>query len=142
MRIRELAERTGVQAETIRYYEAQGLLQPAERAANNYREYRRAHFERLAFNQRCRSLDLSQDEVRMLIQLQNNPSSPCNGVNDLIDAHLRRLTERTGELEALRRQLEDIRNPCSGSSCIRDCRVLESLGRPKNSCSPVGANQH
>lgn len=128
MKIGELAETTGVRVETIRYYEAQKLLQAPKRMANNYREYSREHVERLLFIQRCRSLDLTQDEVRTLIKLQEAPSAPCDGGNELLDAHLVQLGARISQLKALRREIEDIRNAYSGTACIEDCRALDSLG--------------
>ncbi len=109
MRIGELARSSGCRTETIRYYEAQGLLQPADRTANNYREYGPTHVERLAFIRRCRSLDLSQAEVRALIALQERPGKSCDDVDDLLDGHLRELSERISQLQTLRRQIREIR---------------------------------
>lgn len=128
MKIGGLAELTGVRVETIRYYEAQELLQAPKRMTNNYRMYGREHVERLLFIQRCRSLDLTQDEVRTLIELQETPSDPCDSVNKLLDSHLVQLSARISQLKALRREIEDIRNACSGAACIEDCRALNSLG--------------
>ncbi|HRO58714.1 MAG TPA: Cd(II)/Pb(II)-responsive transcriptional regulator [Burkholderiaceae bacterium] len=127
MKIGELARWSGCQTETIRYYEAQGLLQPPGRAANNYREYGPSHLERLAFILRCRSLNLSQAEVRALILLQERPEKSCDDVNELLDRHLSVLSERISQLEVLRRQLQDIRAACGGESCVDECGALGSL---------------
>ncbi|MGR5342300.1 MerR family transcriptional regulator, partial [Vibrio astriarenae] len=75
MKIGELAQRTGISIETIRFYEAQGLLPPPARAANNYRVYTPEHAEQLAFIAKCRSLDMAHTEIRRLLELQSNPQA-------------------------------------------------------------------
>lgn len=127
MRIGELARSNGCRTETVRYYEAQGLLPPPERATNNYREYGPKHVERLAFIRRCRSLDLSQAEVRVLIALQERDGKSCDDVDELLDGHLRRLSERISELQTLRRQIREIRAACSADACVDRCEALDTL---------------
>ncbi|CAP41352.1 Cd(II)/Pb(II)-responsive transcriptional regulator [Bordetella petrii] len=127
MKIGALAALAGCPVPTIRFYEAEGLLQAPSRAINNYRNYGDQHADRLAFIMRCRSLDMSHAEIRVLIQLQNEPHRPCDEVNDLLDAHLRLVEQRIVELTALRKQLHAIRSICAGGICIGDCGALESL---------------
>lgn len=118
---------TGVLVETIRYYESKGLLQLAARGSNNYRAYGTKHLARLTFIQRCRSLNLSQDEIRALIDLQEQPQRSCIDVNELLDAHLGQLSARIDELQSLQSQIQSIRDACSGTSSIGACAALESL---------------
>ena len=59
MRIGQLAQIAGIDTQTIRFYEQQGLLPPPERQENGYRVYTEKHGEWLAFIRRCRILDLS-----------------------------------------------------------------------------------
>ena len=61
MRIKELAEATGVDVDTIRYYEKQSLLPEPARQDNGYRDYASAHLERLAFIRHGRALDGGRD---------------------------------------------------------------------------------
>src|SRR5690606_6258277 len=102
MKIGELAARTACPVRTIRFYEAEGLLQPPERRANNYRDYSDAHVNRLAFIIRCRSLDMAHDEIRVLLRLQDEPSMPCDEVNALLDEHARHVVARIAELKGLK----------------------------------------
>lgn len=69
MKIGELAEVTGTAVETIRFYEREKLLPSAARAENNYRMYSTEHIGQLAFIRRCRSLDMTLDEVLSLIHI-------------------------------------------------------------------------
>ena len=64
IKIGELARRAQCPAQTIRYYEHEGLLPEPIRTAGNYRVYSRAHIERLSFIRNCRSLDMTLDEIR------------------------------------------------------------------------------
>lgn len=136
MKIGELAERAGCQVQTIRFYEAEGLLQPPERSANNYRDYGEAHADRLAFILRCRSLDMAHDEIRVLLRLQDDPGTPCDDVNALLEEHGRHVSHRIAELRALQKQIQDIRNACAGGTCIGECGALESLRRNTGASPP------
>jgi Cd(II)/Pb(II)-responsive transcriptional regulator len=127
MKIGQLAALAGCPVPTIRFFEAEGLLQSPSRTASNYRDYGNQHVDRLAFILRCRSLDMSHGEIRVLLQLQDDPMRPCDEVNALLDAHTRHVERRIAELKALRRQLETIRSTCAGGVCIGDCGALESL---------------
>lgn len=129
MKIGELAEATKCQVQTIRFYEAEGLLQRPERAANNYREYGAAHRDRLAFILQCRSLDMAHEEIRVLLQLQDVPGTPCEQVNSLLEEHGRHIAARIAELKVLQRQIQNIRDACANGACIGECGALESLRR-------------
>ena len=88
MRIGQLARSVGVDTQTIRFYEQQGLLPPPDRQANGYRAYTEKHCEWLAFIRRCRILDLSLAEIHELQSYQDNPHQPCTAVNALLDDHI------------------------------------------------------
>lgn len=68
-RIAQAAERSGVPASTIRYYEDEGLLPPADREANGYRSYGDRDVARLRFLDRARALDLPMDALGELLAL-------------------------------------------------------------------------
>lgn len=84
MKIGELSSLAGCSVPAVRFYEAEGLLQAPLRAANNYRQYGQQHVDRLAFIVRCRSLDMSHDDIRALLQLQDDPAMSCDEVNALL----------------------------------------------------------
>ena len=127
MKIGDLALQTGCPTPSIRYYEAEGLLQPPTRQANNYRTYTQAHVARLNFILRCRSLDMAQEEIRTLLMLQDKPELPCDEVTVLLDAHEQHVTARIKDLQALRRQIQAIRESCAGGRCIGECGALDSI---------------
>lgn len=142
MKIGELAARTGCQVRTIRFYEAEGLLQASGRGANNYRDYGEAHVNRLAFILRCRSLDMAHEEIRVLLRLLDDPSMPCDDVNALLDEHARHVVARIAELKALKRQIQEIRHACAGGTCIGECGALESLRHTTGANPPKRGHGH
>lgn len=127
MKTGELSARTGCPVETIRFYEAEGLLQTPERAANNYREYSEEHVSRVNFVMRCRSLDMAHDEIRVLLRLQDEPGTSCDEVKAMLDEHARHVDARIAELRALKSQIRQIREACADGECIGACGALESL---------------
>jgi Cd(II)/Pb(II)-responsive transcriptional regulator len=128
MKIGELAERSGCLAETIRYYERIGLLVPPERSANNYRTYNERHCDRLSFIRHCRALDMTLDEIRVLLDLRDHPQQECAGVNDLLDQHIGHVVARIAALTALEVQLRDLRARCVVTDTTSSCAILRALG--------------
>lgn len=128
MKIGELAERSGCQVETIRYYERIGLLMPPERSSNNYRTYKEQHSERLLFIRHCRTLDMTLDEIRVLLEFRDRPDQDCIGVNDLLDKHIAHVVERIAALSALEEQLRHLRARCVTTDAASSCAILNALG--------------
>lgn len=127
LKIGELSGRTGCSAETIRYYEREGMLPMPPRSEGNYRLYSAAHVERLRFIRHCRSLDMSLAEIRTLLQFRDAPEADCGGVNQLLDNHIGHVAARIAELQELQSQLEELRRQCDSTSAARNCRILQNL---------------
>lgn len=129
MKIGELALATGCDVQTVRYYERSGLLAKPSRTVSNYRTYGPSHFERLQFIRRCRSLDMTLDEVRALLRFVDAPEENCGEVNRVIDEHLHHVEKRIGELEALRARLRALRRQCRKVRSSSECGILNHLGK-------------
>lgn len=142
MRIGDLAAATGTPAETIRFYEREGLLPTAKRADNNYRVYGAAHAERLAFIRHCRSLDMTLDEVRALLRLREQPSRDCAEVDALIDEHIGHVKQRIRELRALEKDLKLLRARCASPHAIDDCGILSGLDAAASKPRDAGPRKH
>jgi len=80
MNIGRLAELAGVNIDTIRYYERQGLLEPAARTASGYRTFDRADLERLRFILRSKSLGFTLAEISDLLSLTSSRASDIGAV--------------------------------------------------------------
>jgi DNA-binding transcriptional MerR regulator len=116
-----------VEAQTIRYYEREGLLDPPARTASGYRAYGPAHLERLQFVRHCRSLDIPIADIRRLLVLSRDARVPCDEVNRMVEAHLERVRAKRAALEMLERQLAALRTQCESGHRIADCGILEEL---------------
>src|SRR3546814_11558685 len=88
MRIGELARATGTKAETIRYYEREGILPAADRTDSNYRDYSDEHLATLTFVRRARELGFSMAQVRELLALSDHDDNPCADVDNLVEVQL------------------------------------------------------
>lgn len=127
MRISQLARHTGTAADTIRYYEREGLLPAPARGENNYRHYGPEHAERLSFIRQARGLDMSLDEIRTLLRWREQPEASCSAVNSLLDEHIGHIATRIRELRALERQLRQLRAQCQQASATAECGILVGL---------------
>ncbi len=141
MRISELADRAGVPASTLRFYEKSGLL-PAGRTASGYRVYDEGALERLAFIKAVKLLGLSLSEVGAVLTVWTAGS--C----DQVRADLRpRLAERIADAElrqaelgayitALRRELRRLDTmPDRAAGCDASCGYAELPGPVPVACS-------
>lgn len=127
LRIGQLAARTGCPVETVRYYERAGLLRPLTRSTGNYRLYASAHIERIAFIRHCRSLDMSLDEIRTLLRFRDSPEENCDGVNQLLESHIRHVAARIADLGLLARELRLLRRRCRQVNATPDCGILNGI---------------
>ena len=127
MRIGEVASATGLDVETVRYYEKAGLLPPPRRRANGYRSYGPAQIERLAFIRHCRSLDVTIADIQRLLALIDRPASMCHEADALVDTQLQRVRARLESLMTLEKQLVSLRSRCKTPRSARRCGILAEL---------------
>ena len=127
MKIGDLATASATPVETIRYYEREGILPKPGRTLGNYRVYEENHLERLQFVRYCRGLDMSLDEVRVLLRLKDSPNDNCGEVNLLLDEHIGHVSRRIHELRVLEKQLKEIRQTCGQTRSVEQCGILSEL---------------
>jgi len=127
MKISELSQATGVDVDTIRYYEKAGLLPEPARAANGYRSYGDDHLERLAFVRHCRALDIPLADVQSLLDFVDGARDESGDIEALIEAQLKRVRARLKSLRALERQLAHLRERCDADHASHACGILHEL---------------
>lgn len=126
MKISELATRVDITAKTIRYYEQVGLLTPPQRAENGYRYYQEKDVETLIFIRRCRELNIAIDEIKQLVDVQNDPKKSCEMVDNIIAEQLMRVQQTQRELAMLEQSLMSLALCCDNNQ-IKDCSILQKL---------------
>jgi MerR family mercuric resistance operon transcriptional regulator len=126
VQIGALSERTGVNIETIRYYERIGLLKAPLRSPGGYRRYSMDDVRRLSFIRRLRELGFTLDNVRALLDLAESRRTACGAVRDLAANHLE---EVRGKIKDLRRMESVLREMVA--SCERgarpQCPMIDAL---------------
>ena len=125
--IGRLAALTGVNLETVRYYERVGLMPSPERTAGGHRNYRPEHRSRLAFIRRARELGFRLDDIRALIQLAEQGRKGCAEVKAIAQDHLRGVRAKMDDLSRLAAVLDEAIENC-GDGQAPGCPVIEALG--------------
>ena len=128
--IGELAESAGVAIDTVRYYERNGLLNPAGRLTSGYRRYGAAELKRLRFIRRAKALGFSLEDIRALLEL-----SAERNVAKVKRAAQRKLADieaRIAELERVRSGLRTLIAACPGRGRAEACPILNALNEEES----------
>jgi MerR family mercuric resistance operon transcriptional regulator len=124
--IGELSRLTGVNIETIRYYEKIKMLRPPPRTEGGRRVYGPTETRLLAFIRRGRELGFGLDDIRALLALGAPGKASCADVREIAAHHLGDIRSKIDDLRKLERLLAKTINQCSGSR-VPDCPVLDIL---------------
>lgn len=124
--IGKLSQLTGVNIETIRYYEKVNVLPVASRTENGRRVYGPTERRILAFVRRSRELGFSLDEVRALLRLGGPEKASCREVREIAAHHLDDIRAKIGDLRKLERLLTKTVAQCTGTTAP-ECPVLDIL---------------
>lgn len=120
-----LSRRTGVNIETVRYYERIGLI-PAPARSDGGTASTAGHLLRLNFVRRARDLGFTLNEVRALLDLAEQRDRPCTEVREVAAVHLTDVRSKIVSLRAMERVLSDMVARCAEGS-TPDCPIIEAL---------------
>lgn len=121
-----LASRSGVNSETVRYYEKIGLMPDPPRSSGGHRVYEQEHVKRLSFIRRTRELGFSLMEIRGLLALVDGGDYTCAEVRDRTLAHLDDVATKIRDLQKMQRTLKSISAKCDGG-LVPDCPFIDAL---------------
>jgi len=108
MQIHEFAQKSCLSEKTVRFYESIGVLPPARRARNGYREFDERHLERARFVSGARSIDLSLDDISEILAIQDRREAPCRTLLDLIEQKAEQIEERIRLLKQMKVELRQL----------------------------------
>jgi len=131
MNIGAAAAASGVTAKMIRHYEAIGLLRPAQRRPNDYRDYGERDIHELRFIKRARRLGFSMDEIGALLMLWRDRARPSREVRRIAEAHVGDLETRIAEMQTMAKTLRQLVRACRGDD-RPDCPILDDLAQDSN----------
>jgi MerR family mercuric resistance operon transcriptional regulator len=124
--IGKLSGLSGVNIETIRYYERIKMLPSPPRTPSGRRVYDSTHLRTLAFIRRARELGFSIADIRALMRLGGPERATCREVREIAAHHLEDIRAKLDDLRKLERLLARTVAQCSGKSAP-DCPVLDIL---------------
>lgn len=126
MNISEAAERAGLPTKTIRYYEDIGLVEPARRRDNGYRDYAERDVHMLRFLSRARGLGFSVADCRALVALYTDTDRKSADVKDIALNRVAEIDTKIAELQLMRATLVDLADTCHGDN-RPDCPIIDDL---------------
>ena len=127
MNIGAASAASGVSAKMIRHYEAIGLLRPAARRQNSYRDYGGHDVHELRFIGRARKLGFSMTEISGLLALWRDKGRPSREVKTIAERHVAELERRIAEMRGMADTLRDLVRCCRGDD-RPECPILADLG--------------
>jgi MerR family mercuric resistance operon transcriptional regulator len=127
--IGHLGKESGVNLETVRYYERRGLLPKPPRSASGYRLFPADTARRLRFIQRAKELGFSLREIRELLSLRASPSKTSAEIRTRAETKIADIEAKIRTLESMKKTLRKLTKSCAGCEPIAHCPILESLGK-------------
>ena len=121
------AKASGVEAETLRFYEQQGLLPGLKRTGAGYRMYTREHLQRLHFIKRAQILGFSLREIRDLLALTRAPRGTPARIRRLAREKSRAVEAKIRDLETIRMVLGRLVRQCTGTGTLKKCPIVQFL---------------
>ncbi len=130
MTIGELAKQAAVNAQTIRYYEREGLLPDAHRWPDSgYRDFDEEALLRLRFIRSAKDLGFTLREIKELLDLRILPGESCKEMKSLLEAKLEEVDQRIKDMRRLRRVLQKLVVACSTRTDQATCPALWAIER-------------
>lgn len=124
--IGQLSRRTGVNIETIRYFEKVGLVASPPRTEGGHRIYGDDHLRALEFIRRARELGFTPDEVREILALGGPTDACCDEVREIASQHLAIVRRKMVDLARLEELLASAIDRCSGDH-VPHCAVIDMI---------------
>lgn len=125
--IGQVARRSGVGVETVRFYERKGLIPVPPRRASGYRQYPEETVRRIRFIRRAKDLGFSLAEIVDLLSLRLEPNERCEDVRGRALAKIEEIDKRLRSLRRMRSTLTNLVRACSEGGTSGACPILEAL---------------
>lgn len=128
MKIGELAKKTELGIETIRFYEKEGLIENTPRnPQSNYREYNESIILRLKFIKNAKDLGFSLSEIKELLRLKSTPGGKCQSIKKRAQQKLDSIENKITQLNQMKETLENLVSNCDENLPTSDCPILDAM---------------
>ena len=128
MLIGEVATKSEVSVQTLRYYERRGLMPPQSRRMSGYRRYTLEAIRRVRFIRRAQDLGFTLKEIGELLQLWSDSALACQAVEQRAATTLSRIDDKIRRLKSMRDGLGHYVTACHNRDSIEECPLLVALG--------------
>lgn len=126
--IGKVAKRAGVSADTLRYYETEGLVAPASKTAAGYRLYDNEAVRRIRFIKHAQHCGFTLSDIKELLTLKHADSACREDVRSLVIEKKLRIEHKLEALQAMSRALDGLIHSCGGGrNSTDDCPILGAL---------------
>lgn len=126
--IGKVAQRTQVTADSIRFYEREGLLSPARKTDSGYRLYTEEAIRRIGFIKHAQQCGFSLAEIRELLELRGTDRACCNDIYRVALEKKLQLDQKIKALTAMSYALTGLIEICShDSKALEECPILGAL---------------
>jgi DNA-binding transcriptional MerR regulator len=126
LNVSDIARRSGVSPDAVRYYEKEGLLPPAPRSPSGYRQYDSTTADRIRFIKGAQEMGLKLVEIGELLEIQDRGACPCGHTKALVERHLTEIDAEMIRLSRLRNELAsmaDLECPATTESELWQCQA-------------------
>ena len=127
MTIGQIADSTGLNVQSIRFYERKGLLPDVSRTAAGYRQFDMDAIRRIQFIKHAQVVGFSLREISDLLSLQIDPNGSCQTVKRYASEKIEQLDERLSSLKKMRNALVNMMEMCDDGLPARSCPILDAL---------------
>ena len=125
MKVSDLANTAGVNPQTVRYYEGEGLLDEPRRGTSGYRDYDQRAQRRLRFICEAKEIGFTLREIRELMGLDGESPQSCGSVQGIVSGRLAQLEQKLKTMRRMKKQLERLLKRCEESPAESTCPVLD-----------------
>ena len=125
--IGQVAKKSGIGIEAIRFYEREGLIPPPARNGAGYRLYRDQDVIRLCFIRRAKELGFTLKEINELLHLRHTPGTSKGDIREKARAKIDDINGRISDLERMRDALGKLVDACDGQGPIDDCPIIMAI---------------
>jgi len=122
-----LADKSGTDIDTIRAYQAHGLLPRPRRVGTDLLLYRKDDVARVVFIRRALALGFSPDTIRELLSLAEKKSAKCGDVQAIAQRHLQEVRRKLADLLRMERELAPLLETCRPEASAMECPILQAL---------------
>jgi MerR family transcriptional regulator, copper efflux regulator len=125
--IGQLAKRSQVNIETVRYYERRGLIPHPPRRESGYRQFSPDGIARIRFIKHAQAVGFTLKEIAELLSLRVDPDTTCGDIKKRTETKIDEVQMKIQALQRMKKALIQLKAACRGRGPSSDCPILEIL---------------